>query len=126
MRLRCCAGQLSWLLVVIVVAMIASVRRIHCFKPSRILSWGSKPVSRPRVHSILIISLPMWSIGERWRLTPLDSLGASSFGCLVAPIPLNASLMRYFWNGWLKTSIAFAIVAGSIFDIPLLANGPTR
>jgi hypothetical protein len=34
--------------------------------------------------------------------------------------------MRYFWTGWLKTSVAFIIVADSIFDIPLLAKGPTR
>jgi hypothetical protein len=125
MRLRCCAGQLILLIVVIAVVLIVSVRRTLCFKPSRILSWGSKPVSRTRLQSTLITSLPMWSTGERWRLTPLGSLGMSSFGCSVAHVPFNSSLMHYFWNGWLKTSIAFIIVAGSIFDIPLLPNGPT-
>jgi hypothetical protein len=125
MRLRCCAGQLYSLIVMIVVAMIASVRRTRCFKPSRILSWGRMPVSRTRLHSVHIISLPTWSTGEHWRLTPLDSLGVSTFGCSVAPVPFNSSLMHYFWNGWIETFIAFIIVAGSIFDIPLLANGPT-
>jgi hypothetical protein len=120
-----CAGQLFRLFDVIVVAMIASVRRTSCFKPWRILSLASKPVSRRRLHSTLIISLTPWSTGERWRVTPLDSLRASSFGCLVAPILLIASLMCYFWIGWLKTSIAFVIVAASTLDIPLLANWPT-
>jgi hypothetical protein len=118
--------------MMIVVAMIASVRRTHGFKPSRILSLGSKPVSSLRLRSTLIISLPTWSPGERWRLTPLDSLGVSSFGCLVAQVPSNAISMRYFWNVGLKTSIAFVIVfrifwiAASTLDNPLLANGPTR
>jgi hypothetical protein len=121
-----CTVQLLWWFVVIVVALVASVRQTRCFKPSRILSWGSKPVSRPRLHSTLIISLPMWSTGERWRLTPLGSLVVSSFGCSVVRIPFNAGRMHYFWNGWPKTSIAFIIVAASTFDIPPLANWPTR
>jgi hypothetical protein len=120
-----CAGQLFWLVVEMVVAMIASVRRTHCFNPSHILSWGSKPVSRVRPHSRLVISLPTWSTDERWRLTPLDSLGVSSFGCSGVRIPSNANSMNYFWNGGLEISIACVIVAGSIVDIPLLANGPT-
>jgi hypothetical protein len=122
---RCAVQLFRWFLVK-VVAVIASVRRTHCFKPSHILSWGRKPVSRMRLHSTLISSLPMWSTGERWRLTPSDSLSVWSFGCWVAPVRFKAASMRYFWNVGLKTSIAFVIVAGSIFDIPLLANGPTR
>jgi hypothetical protein len=124
MRWHRCAGQLILLNVMIVVAMLASVRRTHCYKPSRTLSWGSKPVSRPRLHCALVICLPTWPTGERWRLAPLDLLGVSSFGCSVVPTPSNAISMRYFWSGRLKTSIAFIIVAGSIFDIPLLANWP--
>jgi hypothetical protein len=96
------------------------------FQISLILSWGSKPVSRTRLHCTLIISLPTRSIAEHWRLTPACSVGVSSLGCSVAPIRLNAASMRYFWNGWLKTSVAYIIVAGSSFDILLLANGPTR
>jgi hypothetical protein len=120
-----CAVQLLLLIVMIVVTMIASVRRTHGFQPSLILSLGSKPVSCPRLQSTLIISLPTLSTGERWRLAPLGPLGVSIVGCSVAPIPFNAISMHNFWNGGLKTSIAFIIVAGSIFDIPLLANGPT-
>jgi hypothetical protein len=116
-----CTVQLFRLFVVIVVVMIASVCRTHHFKPSLMLSWDFKPVSRPPLHG-----LPTWSTSERCRLTPLDSLGVWSFDCSVAPIRFNLASMQYFWNGGLKCSIAVIIVAGITVDIPLLANGPTR
>jgi hypothetical protein len=84
------------------------LRRSHCFKPSRIMLWGSKPVSRPRLHSTLFISLPCGrsaNAGDshhgthsvcrrsvvRWRLFRSTPAACATSGMAGSKPPLHSS-----------------------------------